>query len=503
MKRFFLVIILSLAWMCYSCNEDNMYTNIHELLPSGETVYPAKFDTVSVKVGIGRVEIDLIKAGRIPAGEIYLGKAIKTVIEYEGQPNDQPIVIDSVCSWVNITGLTMQKLYRFYIYTQDEYGNRSVPVEATAIPYTEADAASLAVASPRITASPWAASIDWPRGLASVQFDYYGLVYSYRDRDGQTVTNTLGDAPVIMLENMAPGQEVTVNVSYKIVPLVDKKPILDTMDLNRPIVLTMPPQESYQSTLQNRTVGTFTRMNDKSEMRINWNPANSDPTLLYTTVTWQDYNGQQQTVQVENDNTRTVIQGLKTGGSIAVSSWYNPVGAGDLVLNALPRTYTPAQELLLVRDTWTLVSVSDYQIGQEPELIFDNNINTFYHSRWSGVNPPFPHWMIFDLGASINGLTKIETYRHPSRSSFGPDTKTVQYFVGDDPDPDALTWALIAECEFNSTIGDDKRTHTPLPDADMKQGRYLKILLPDNTELPGRDWYAGLGEVYFYGKLME
>jgi hypothetical protein len=501
MKRFFLAIILSLAWMSYSCKEDGMYTNIRELLPSGETVYPAKFDTVIVKVGIGRVEIDLMKAGRIPAGEIHLGKAVKTVIEYEGQPNDRPIVIDSVCSWVNITGLTMQKLYRFYIYTEGEHGNRSVPVEATAVPYTEDDAASLAVASPRISASPWAASIDWPRGLSSLQFDYYGLVYSYRDRNGQTVTGTLTDAPVIMLENVTPEEEVTVDVRYKIVPLIDKKPILDTLILGRPIVLTMPPQESYQSTLQNRTVGTFARMNDKSELQINWNPADNDPTLRYTTVTWQDYNGQEQVVRVENGDTRTVIQGLRTGGSVAISSWYNPVGSGDLILNALPRSYTPAQELQLARDHWTVVSASDYEAYQDncsPEKILDNDVASYYFSRWTGGSPPFPHWIIIDMGASINGLTKIETYRAPT-----PDTKTVQYFVSNDPASDASTWALIAECEFNTTIGDNKRTHAPLPDADTKQGRYLKIVLPDNTELPNREWYAGLGEVYFYGKLME
>jgi hypothetical protein len=473
-------------------------------------VYPAKFDTVSVKVGIKRVEIDLIKAGRIPASEIYLGRAIKTVIEYEGQPNDQPIVIDSLCSWVNITGLTIPKLYRFYIYTEDEYGNRSVPVVAAAIPYTEEDAAALAVTNPRFIASPWAASIDWPRGLSSVQFDYYGLVYSYRDRDGQTVTttlvrqgvtDTLGDRPVIMLENTAPGQEVTLDILYKIVPLVDKNPILDTFILNRPIVLTMPAQETYQSTLRNRTVASTVRMSDRREMRINWNPVDNDPTLLYTTVTWQDYYGQEQVVQVENDSTWTLIQGLRTGASIAISSWYNPVGSGDLVLNALPRAYTPPQEILLLRD-WTVVSSPDHQAANPPELIIDNNINTYYHSRWTPSSPPFPHYVIFDMGVSVNGLTKIETYRMPSASG-SPDTKTVQYFMSDDPNPNALTWGLIAECEFNSTKTDDKRTHAPLPDADSKQGRYLKIVMPDNTELPGRNWYVALSEVYFYGKLMD
>jgi hypothetical protein len=503
MKRFFLVIILlPLVWMCYSCNEDGMYKNINELLPEGETVYPAKFDTVLVKVGIGRVEIDLIKAGRIPAGEIYLGKAIKTIIKYDGQPNDQPIVIDSVCSWVNITGLTMQKLYRFYIYTEDEHGNRSVPVEATAVPYTEDDAASLAVAIPRISASPWAASIDWPRGLSSLQFDYYGLIYTYHDSNGKTVADTLSETPVIMIENMTPGQAVTVDVIYKILPLMDKKQILDTIQIKRQIMLTMPPQDSYQATLQNRTVSRMFRLNSKMEMQINWNPYDNDPTGRYTTVTYQDYTGQEQVVRVENDDTRTVIQGMKTGGYFVVSSWYNPVGAGDLILNAVPRTYTTQQELQLARD-WIVVESPDHESASwAPELILDNNLSTSYHSKWSGGSPPFPHWIILDMGASINGLTKIETYRGPS-PGLSADTKTVQYFVSNDPDPNASTWALIAECEFNTTVRDDQRIHAPLPDADTKQGRYLKIVLPDNTGLPGRDWYATLAEFYFFGKLMD
>jgi len=502
MKRFFLVILLPLLWMCYSCNEDGMYKNINELLPEGETVYPAKFDTMLVKVGLGRVEIDLIKAGRIPASKIHLGKAVKTVIEYDDQPNGKPVVIDSVCSWVNITGLSMQKLYRFYIYTEDEHGNRSVPVEATAIPYTEDDAALLAVTIPRISASPWAASIDWPRGLSSVQFDYYGLIYTYRNSDGKTVADTLSETPVIMIENMTPGETVTVDVLYKILPLVDKKQILDTMQIKRQIILTMPPQESYQSNLQNRTVAGVFRMNDKMEMRINWNPADNDPTLRYTTVTYQDYTGQEQVVRIENADTRTVIQGMKTGGSFVISSWYNPVGAGDLILNAVPRTYTTQQELQLARD-WIVVSSPDHESASwGPELIFDNDIVSSYHSKWSGGSPPFPHWIIIDMGGSINGLTKIETYRRPSGAD-SPDTKTVQYLVSDDPDPNASTWALIGECEFNTTRNDDKRTHAPLPDADTKQGRYLKVLLPDNTGLPGREWYVILAEVYFYGKLMD
>src|SRR5690606_4536856 len=91
----------------------------------GEIVYPAKYDTIIGHIGFERVEIDLLKAGRIPNTQINLGKAQKTRIEYD----EETITIDSLVSHVNITGLNQSKLYRFKIFTIDEFGNESVPQE--------------------------------------------------------------------------------------------------------------------------------------------------------------------------------------------------------------------------------------------------------------------------------------------------------------------------------------------------------------------------------------
>jgi hypothetical protein len=254
MKRFFLVILLPLIWMCYSCNDDGMYKNINELLPEGETVYPAKFDTMLVKVGIERVEIDLIKAGRVPASEIYLGKAIKTVIEYDDQPNGKPVVIDSVCSWVNITGLSMQKLYRFYIYTEDEYGNRSVPVVATAVPYMETDAASLDVPPPRVQSSTSVAVVEWPNGLSSTLLDFYELSFSYTDKSG-VQHNVASTSSMFRIENLAPGPKI-LDVKFKIVPKSEGKAILDTFYLEKSItanIWTDAEFDEVKNSFQGRT----------------------------------------------------------------------------------------------------------------------------------------------------------------------------------------------------------------------------------------------------------
>lgn len=211
---------------------------MHESLESysGEIVYPAKYDTIVGHIGYERVEIDLMKAGRVPSSQIRLGKAQKTVVEYD----DQVMVLDELVSWVNITGLDQSKLYRFKIYTIDEYENKSVPQEIALIPFTESDIDALAINSPRVMMSPSAAAVDWPNGLSSVLFNYQGLSYSYTDRDGVVREGERGQDSRFFIANLASGEPVTVNVRYQVVPKINNTPILDPVIVEKPLELNVP-----------------------------------------------------------------------------------------------------------------------------------------------------------------------------------------------------------------------------------------------------------------------
>lgn len=234
MKNKLIPILAVVVLFLSSCSK--MYDNIKQY--ADEQVYPAKYDTIIGYVGFERVEIELMKAGRIPSGEINLGKAKKTVVEYD----DKVITMDSLVSWVNITGLTQPKLYRFHIYTIDDYNNKSVPQEIALIPYTGTDFEALAMSSPKIMASPGAAVIEWPNGLSSTLLDYYGLSYEYTDKDDVVRKGSRGADPRFVIANLAPSQEVTVNVTYKVIPKVNNKPIIDTVNLTAPISLVMPTE---------------------------------------------------------------------------------------------------------------------------------------------------------------------------------------------------------------------------------------------------------------------
>jgi hypothetical protein len=257
----YLKYILKLIVVCGVMSCTGMYDNIDQY--SGEVIYTGKFDTIYGKIGFERVEIDLMQAGRIPAGEMKLGKAKRTVVEYDGEPHS----IDSLCSWVNITDLKIPKLYRFVIYTVDESGrNKSVPQEIAMIPYTTEDKNRIEISYPRISSSPSAAIIDWPNGLNSDAMDYYSLHYEYEDRDGlKTGDIPEGVAPRFYVGNLEAGSQVSINVTYNIVPVLKdgQTRLIDTIPITREIVLNMPTAEtsfspSEETVLRANGVTTFT-----------------------------------------------------------------------------------------------------------------------------------------------------------------------------------------------------------------------------------------------------
>jgi len=234
--RHILLSVIVFAALLSSC--EDMYTSQQKY--EGEIVYPARFDTIIGHIGFERVELDLMKAGRIPSSKIKLGKAKKTVVEYD----KEVLIIDSLASYVNITGLTSTKLYRFKVYTIDEYGNKSVPQEIALIPYTATDLEALQVSTPRVMKSPSAAVVDWPRGISSVLLNYYGLSFKYTDKNGAVRSGVRGLDSRFFIGNVSAGQSVNVEMNYKIIPRVNNEPILDTLIFNDKLILNMPTSSS-------------------------------------------------------------------------------------------------------------------------------------------------------------------------------------------------------------------------------------------------------------------
>ncbi|GHV68470.1 hypothetical protein FACS1894199_15740 [Bacteroidia bacterium] len=205
-----------------------------------ETVYPGRFDKAVATTGYENVEIDLLNAGRILSSEIYLGKAKKTVIEY----GDKPDVRDSLCSWVKITGLTQPTTYKFTIYTMDEDGNKSLPVEVSRAPFTAADKELLLIPAPVIEhLGGGDVKVEWQQNITSILLTYRDrLIYSYTPvGSGTAVRDTISTAarPFFIVSNIAVG--ATLHIQYRVKPKVSNVEILDEIWLERPLVIPPAP----------------------------------------------------------------------------------------------------------------------------------------------------------------------------------------------------------------------------------------------------------------------
>lgn len=236
MKRKLLFLTAVVAMLFASCGDDQ-YSNIHDYV-SKETIYPGKYDFAKAKIGIEAVEIDLLEAGRIPHSEVKLGKAVRTVVEYDNEVIEYP----DLRSWVRIEGLTRPKMYNFRIYTMDDFGNKSVPVELDepVMPYFPSDIANLVMPDPRIIFSRFGVTMIWPPSLIDKMMLHNGSEFEYIDPTGEHHEGSVGAYGQVLVKNSFPGDLVTIDLAHSVIPVINGAPIADVVTLKQRVDLLVP-----------------------------------------------------------------------------------------------------------------------------------------------------------------------------------------------------------------------------------------------------------------------
>jgi hypothetical protein len=132
----------------------------------------------------------------------------------------------------------------------------------------------------------------------------------------------------------------------------------------------------------------------------------------------------------------------------------------------------PRKTVLLDKTGWTAM-VSDVLGGYPVENVIDGNYDNFWNGATSGF--PLPHWIVIDMQNPVE-VGKIDTWRRPFSVALA---KSIEYYIGDSPDPNATTWTQIAS---GSSWVDDKNT---LDITTPATGRYLKLLMNDSDYAGG------------------
>ncbi len=193
----------------------------------------------------------------------------------------------------------------------------------------------------------------------------------------------------------------------------------------------------------------------------------------------------QKIAELPKDQTYFLDEGL------TAASWYsyrikafNDIGSSPCKAIVSERTHPP----LLSQLQWSLHAVSSEEIeGDDNKAIyaFDGDIQTFWHSRWSGTTATHPHEIEIDLG----GLKMIEVLRYLPRQSGGQNGTIKEYEIHTSLDGEHYrkrisgTWYQNTEEKFV--------LFRPTP------CRYIKLIAI--SEINGGEW-ASAAEINLNGR---
>jgi hypothetical protein len=416
MKRIIYFLLIVSVSALYSCT--GQYDNI-EQYATDETVYIGKFsEDPYMRVGYKRVEIELMgdSVGRAFSDDLYLGKAKKTVIEYDEADGLRRLVYDSVCSWVNIQGLTTAKTYVFTIYAEDGLGNRSISTEALGKPFTDADLDGIVFPAPRVITAPTTVEFSWENqvseGLSSPSFKFVELIYSFADVNGRIVSGKLSDkdartAPSFNIRNLKFADSTVVTINYKIIPVVESGLILDTLSIIKEIATITTTKAEYLAARTLRPIASAL-INPVNESEATITFAGKTDHLMWTEIRYRNAGRDDSTtIRIENSETGKLCPNFERRGTIHIRCAYNPPET-DLILES---EWTEAGAFILKHDPraegWVVLQrtgnhgwggdgsgAQTLWEGGNPMLILDDDHNSGWHSQ---LYTSLPQVLIVDM----------------------------------------------------------------------------------------------------------
>ena len=126
-NKIYFVLLMLLVVASQSCSDMNELTD--KYLDEGEITYAAKVDSVGVRAGENRIQLDVyVKAQRVENLRVYWNNYEDSVdVEIGGKTGVFPIMLDGM----------PESGYLFQLVSFDKFGNRSLEFEATGSSYGE------------------------------------------------------------------------------------------------------------------------------------------------------------------------------------------------------------------------------------------------------------------------------------------------------------------------------------------------------------------------------
>ena len=200
-------------------------------------------------------------------------------------------------------------------------------------------------------------------------------------------------------------------------------------DGNRSVKVQVTGQvfgEIYMSSLTNRIITSIVGGGTVDSLIINWRLPNDGNTGVE--ITYNSRTGEPIKKWVKPGENQTIIKNWESLGTMSYKSFYIPTP------NAIDTFATQPDEVMLPRfiefkgdklskEKWTIKDFSTEEPNEGApnglaSAAIDNQLNTFWHTQWSGGSPGYPHHFTVDLANwRSSGALATAGGRPSSRSS--------------------------------------------------------------------------------------
>lgn len=127
----------------------------------------------------------------------------------------------------------------------------------------------------------------------------------------------------------------------------------------------------------------------------------------------------------------------------------------------------------LDRNPWTITYCTTQETVGDPgqaEHLIDNDVSSFWHSRWQGGSDPLPYDIIIDMKKQ----TAPSQIKMLVRNNSGNQLRLVRFYMGDSFSEIAGTdWKFIGE--FSCNVSTNYFTYA----VKQSSGRYLRLEIPN------------------------
>lgn len=202
-------------------------------------------------------------------------------------------------------------------------------------------------------------------------------------------------------------------------------------------------------------------------------------------LTYTNKNNEQVTRFVEG--TEIVLADAQLGTSFSYTSSFVPT---EECVDTFETTETSIGQfpegIMLDRSNWTITASSDAthkNDGGKPEVLLDDNYNTYWHSSWS-PDEPLPHWVLIDM-QQVCSVAEIQVYKRVGNT----DCKKVELYLSEDNEH----FTHVGDIEYEKMATPNGKS---LNLTDAVKGRYLKCVITESYRPP----YVSLSEIKVVGK---